>query len=104
MRSTGLLIATLILAALLGALYWSNRARQTEDAGAKAAPDAPPKILSLNQGEVVGLAIRRREQPAVELSRNPSGAWQITAPAPLSADQEAMSGVLSGLSPLASDR
>lgn len=104
MRATGLLIASLILAALLGLLYWSNHAKQTGEASPKTAPDAPPKILSLNQADVIRLTIRHRDQPPIDLSRSGSGAWQITAPKALSADPDAVSGVLSTASPLASDR
>jgi hypothetical protein len=104
MKLRGLLSATLVLAALLGALYWSNRHKTTEDTSVKASPDAAPKILSLNQTEVMRLAIRRKDQPELDVARSDSGAWQITAPKPLAADKDAVSSVLSLLSPLSSDR
>jgi hypothetical protein len=104
MRATGLLIATLVLAALLGVLYWSNHAKRDEDAGAKPSPDAPPKMLSLNPSDVTRLTIHHKNQAPVDLSRNASGAWQITAPTTLPADQEDVSTVLSTLSSLTSDR
>src|SRR6516225_11838468 len=104
MKLGGLLSAALVLAALLGALYWSNRHKASEDTSLKTPADAAPKILSLDKAGVARLAIRRKDQPEVDLARNDSGTWQITAPKPLAADQEAVSSLLSLLSPLNSDR
>ena len=104
MKLRGLLTAALVLAALLGALYWSNRHKASEDTSVKASPDAAPKILSVDKSGVTRLAIRRKEQPELNVVRNDSGTWQITAPKPLAADQEAVSSLLSLLSPLNSDR
>jgi Domain of unknown function (DUF4340) len=103
MKLKGLLIACLVLAALLGALYWSNH---HPDAGSstKAATDVAPKILSLSQPDITGLTILRKDQPAVTLIRGNSGQWQITAPQPLAADQDSVAGVLSALSSLNAER
>jgi hypothetical protein len=70
----------------------------------KASADAAPKILSLNQSDITAVSIHRKDQPAVDLFRNASNNWQITAPKPLSADQEDVSSMLSTLSSLSSDR
>lgn len=94
----------LVLAALLGALYWSNHHKASEDTSVKASPDAAPTILSLNQTEVTRLVIRRKDQPELDVARSDSGAWQITAPKPLAADKDAVTSVLSILCPLNSDR
>jgi hypothetical protein len=104
MKLQGLLVATIVLAVLSGALYWSNHRKPEEDSTVTAAPDAPAKILTLNQADVTGLAILRKDQPELDLSRNASGSWQIIAPKPLPADQEAVAGILSTLSSLSSER
>jgi hypothetical protein len=49
MKLRGLLSAAVVLAALLGALYWSNRHKASEDTSVKASPDAAPKILSVDK-------------------------------------------------------
>jgi hypothetical protein len=103
MKLRGIIIAALILAALTGALYWSNHHKPGEDAS-KAAADLPPKILSLNQPDITRLAIQRKGSPEVVVSKNASGAWQITAPQALPADQEAVTSLLSTLSSLNSER
>ena len=76
MKFRSLIVATAVLAALSGVLYWSNH-RKPQDDTAKAASDAPPKILSLNESDITALTIRKKGQPAVELAKI-SGAWQIT--------------------------
>jgi len=104
MKLRGLLIAAVVLAVLVGVLYWSNRHKADQDLAVKTSPDAPPKILTLNQPDITRLSIEHKDQPQVDLSRDDSGGWQITAPQPLAADQEAVSSLLSTLSSLKSDR
>lgn len=104
MKLKGLLIACLVLAALLGALYWSNHHPADTGASSKAAVNVTPKILSVTHADITGLTILRKDQPAVTLTRDNSGQWQITAPQPLAADQDSVSGLLSALSSLDADR
>jgi Domain of unknown function (DUF4340) len=103
MKLRGIIVAAIILAALTGTLYWSNHHKPAEETS-KAAADLPPKILSLSEHDISRLVIRRKGEPEVVLSKNASGAWQITAPQALPADQEAVSSLLSTLSSLNSER
>jgi uncharacterized protein DUF4340 len=102
MKVRGLIVATAVLAALSGALYWSNHRKPADDT-AKASADAPPKILMLNESDITALALRKKGQPAVELSKKNSE-WQITAPKGLAVDSFAVSNLLSTVSSLSSDR
>ena len=104
MKTSGLLIACAVLAALLGLLYWSNHHPATADNAVKASVDTPPKILSLDQLNITRLVIHHSDGPMVDLSRNSSGGWQITAPKQLAADQDSVSSVLSTVSSLTADR
>jgi Domain of unknown function (DUF4340) len=103
MKNTGLLIAAVVLAALTGALYWSNRHPASENT-AKASVDAAPKILSLNQEDISRIQIKKKGGEELDLGKVDGGKWQITAPKPLGADQEAVSNMLSTASSLNSDR
>jgi hypothetical protein len=103
MKLRGLLIAAFVLAALTGLLYWSNRHKPADDSS-KPAADVPPKILSLSEADITRLAIRRKGEPETVLSKNTSGAWQITSPQPLPADQDAVSSVLGTASSLNSEQ
>jgi len=104
MKLRGLSIALVVLAALLGVLYWSNHRKAKEEANPAPAADIAPKILSLNQADITGLRLERKDQPPVDLSKNASGTWQITAPKPMAADQESISSILYTLSSLSSER
>jgi Domain of unknown function (DUF4340) len=104
MKTSGLLIACAVLAVLLGLLYWSNHHPATADNAVKPSVDTPPKILSLDQTNIASVAIHHADGPTVDLLRNSSGAWQITEPKQLEADQESVSSVLSTVSSLTADR
>jgi hypothetical protein len=103
MKNSGLLIAAVVLAALTGALYWSNRHPASENT-AKASVDAPPKILSLKQEDISKIQIKKKGGEELDLAKGDGGKWQITAPKPLGADQESVSSLLSTVSSLNSDR
>lgn len=104
MKVRHLSIAMVVLAALLGVLYWSNRRQAKEEANPKPSPDAPPKILSLNSADINELKLHRKGEPEISITRDAAGLWQITAPKALAADQEAVSSMLSTLSALGSER
>jgi hypothetical protein len=103
MKNSGLIIAAVVLAALTGVLYWSNRHPPSEST-AKASIDTPPKILALKQEDISKIAIRKKGGEEIDLAKGDAGKWQITAPKPLGADQEAVSSLLSTVSSLNADR
>jgi len=103
MKNSGLLIAAVVLAALTGALYWSNRHPASENT-TKASLDTPPKILSLKQEDISKIEIKKKGGEELDLAKGDGGKWQITAPKPLGADQEAVGSLLSTVSSLNSDR
>lgn len=99
----GLLIAALVLAALGGTLYWSNH-RKPSTSSTTSAAESSPKVLDIKPADVVGIKIAKKDRQELALSKNASGKWQITGPHTLPADQDAVSSLLSSLSPLNSDR
>jgi hypothetical protein len=101
MKLRSLAFAAVVLLALLGTLYWSDHRKPEE---AKASADASPAILKLDEGSVNGIEIKKKDAEPVILAKNSSGAWQITQPKPLNADQGTVSGMLSTLADLSSDR
>jgi hypothetical protein len=103
MKSRGLIVAVIVLAALTGTLYWSNH-RKPAETHVSASAEAPPKILTLNQADITGVAIKKKNGEALALVKNDAGKWQITTPNHFRADQDAVSSLLSALSALNSDR
>ena len=100
MRLTRLVFAAALLALLGGLIWWSNK----KEAATIAKPDstAPPKILSLDSSAIAAFTIQHRHQDQLAIAKS-NGAWQITAPKPFAADQEAVSSLLSTLSSLSSE-
>jgi hypothetical protein len=103
MKSHSLAIAVGVLAVLGGVLYWSNKHPQNEEAS-KIAPDAPPAILKIDQAAITKLEIKKKDSEPVALAKTNSGEWQINEPKPFRADQSAVSGLVSALSSLNSQR
>jgi Domain of unknown function (DUF4340) len=102
MKIRGLLIATVVFAALAGVLYWSDHRKPSAEA-AKPDADAAPSILKLDENSITRLELKKKDTPAIELAKSGSE-WTITEPKPFAADQSAISSMLSTISSLNSDR
>src|SRR6267143_6425016 len=102
MKIYRLIIAGVVLAALTGALYRSNR-RKAETSPVAAA-DTPPTILTLKEGDISRIALKKKSADELVLAKSASGKWKITAPKPLEAEQGAVSGMLSTASSLTAER
>lgn len=100
MRPRGLLVALVLLAALAGAVYYSNKQKAAE--AAKPPADTPPKILALAEGDITKVALKKG---AYETDLQKTGdKWAITAPMPYAADQSAVSQLVSSAANVSSDR
>lgn len=102
MKARGLLVACVVLAALIGVLYWSDHHKPAETSTASA--NMAPKVLYLKQDDITKLTIKKNATEPSTLVKNSSGQWQITAPHDYPADQDVVNGMLSTLSNLNSDR
>jgi hypothetical protein len=102
MKSTGLLIAAALLAVLTGVLYWSNH-HTAEDTKKPAATDAT-KLLTFKDADVSKIEIDKKGTEQVGLAKGSDGKWDITAPQKLTGDQDAITGVISVLAGLNSER
>jgi hypothetical protein len=102
MKIRGLIVAVLVFFALAGVLYWSEHRKPEETT--KAAADAPPSILKLDEASITRLEVKKTETPPVLLARGASGEWTLIEPKPLGADQSTVSSMLSTISSLDSQR
>ncbi len=102
MKMKGLLAAAGLLAALGGAVWWSNM----DEVAKKGKPDkdAPPRILELPNDQFTELRFERRngEPTIVKLGKN--ARWEIAAPQTLPADQSAVGTIVAALATLSSDK
>jgi hypothetical protein len=101
MRIRGLLIAVVVLAALGGAVYWTNKSGDKADTS-KASAESP-KLIAIPEDQIQKIEIKRSGQEPVVLDKK-SGAWELTGPKPLRADQDAAGSLVTTLSSITSDR
>ena len=101
MKIRGLIVAALVFLILGGILYWSDRQKPADD---KESADASPAILKLDSSGVTKLDLKKRGATPIVLTKSDSGNWEITQPQPFGADQSVVSGMLSRLSSLNSER
>jgi Domain of unknown function (DUF4340) len=98
----GLLTALVILAALVGGVYWSNKAKEAAD---KAPPkDAAPKVLTIADADFKTISLKKTGGDTTVVQKSDAGKWQITGPKPLPADQDSVSSLVSTLASVTSDR
>lgn len=102
MKVGGLVVSGIVLAALCGALVWSDHHKPADTT--EASGDVAPKILALKEADVSKFEIKKSGAEEVGAERNSSGQWHITSPTSLAADQSAVASLLSTFSALNSQR
>jgi hypothetical protein len=102
MRVRGLLIALVVLAALGGGIYWSNKVKKAQEG--KPAPDAPPQILTIPEDQFRRLEIRKTGMEPLVLQKADSGKWEMLSPPKWPVDQDAAGGIVNTLTSLTSGR
>jgi hypothetical protein len=102
MKLRGLIVAGVVLAGLIGTLYWSNHHKPADTTEASA--DAPIKILAVKEADISKFDLKKDGVEHVGGERNSAGQWHITSPTPLAADQSAVASLLGTFSSLNSER
>src|SRR5579862_3577545 len=102
MKFRGLLVAAVLLAALGGVAYWSEKKGKVDEV--KPAADAPPKILTIPEDQIKTIRLGKKGAEATVLTKSEAVKWDITQPKPLAADQDAITPLVTTLANLNSDR
>jgi hypothetical protein len=100
MKMRQLLVAIVVLAALAGALYWSNHRKPETDSALASTSASNAKVISLTQDDISKLEVKKKDGGDVMLSRIGAANWKITSPTPLVADQSSVSTILYNLAPM----
>ncbi|MEO8592131.1 MAG: DUF4340 domain-containing protein [Candidatus Solibacter sp.] len=100
MKPKGLLIAVVLLAVLGGLTWWSNKSQADK---AKTPTDAATKLLTLADDQFQEIRIKKVTGERIDLKRD-NGKWAMTAPAPMAADQDAVSSMVTTLGSLSADK
>jgi hypothetical protein len=101
MRLRSLLVAVVVLVGLAAGLYFSEKQKSAE--AAKPPSDQPPKITLLSEAEITRLALKKKGADDVVLEKDKTGHWQVTAPKPYPADQEAANQLVTAAATVNSD-
>ncbi|MGC2660939.1 MAG: DUF4340 domain-containing protein [Bryobacteraceae bacterium] len=101
MKPRNLVIAAVVLAALSGGVWYAKR---HPDSGkpATATTPAAPKIADIPDAQVKAIELAKKGAPPITLQRE-GGKWAITTPEALPADQDAVTAIVSSLSPITAD-
>ena len=102
MKPRGLLAAVIVLAALGGALWWSNRKQKTD--AAKPVADTTTKILSIPEDQIKEVTIKKTGAETTVLRKGDDGKWQIAEPKPQRADQDTAKSLIGSLATLNADK
>src|SRR5689334_19824130 len=97
MKPRNLIIAAIVLAALSVGVWWANKHPQSAEP--KSSASASTKLADIPESDVQELTIRKKDGSSVSVQRS-GGKWVVTAPQQLPADQDAISSMVSSLSPL----
>jgi len=104
MRLRGLIAGAVVLAALAVGLYFSNKQKSAEAAKPPSSNDTSPKILSLTEGDITKIALKKKGADETDLEKNASGKWALTAPQKYMADQDAVNQLAGSAASVNSDR
>lgn len=100
MKMKQLMVATVVLAALAGTLYWSNHRKPAAHSVSASPSLSNAKVISLNQDDISKLEVKKKSGDDVVLNRVGPTNWKITSPRPLVADEQSVSTILYNLSPM----
>src|SRR3954452_9849276 len=98
-----LLIAAIVLAALAGGVWWSNRHKAAE-AAKPAADSTSPKVMSVPEDQVAQIELVRKDAQPTIVKKNGAGKWDITAPKPVPADKDSVQSLVGTLTSLSADQ
>ena len=99
LKPTGLIAACGVLAVLGGLVWWTKQHPKKADSKTSDAP----KVLALGEDQIEGITLSKPGAEPLVLKKT-GDKWQITAPKPLPADQDAVKALVSSLANLQSDR
>ncbi len=96
MKPKGLVIATVLLAALAGLIWWSNKTHS------KSA-DNSIKLLTAPAEDIQALRIKRISGEDIQLRREDGGEWTMVQPKQLPADQDVVAAMITTVATLTAD-
>src|SRR5579885_1038636 len=99
-QPVGLLVASVVLVALAGLVWWTNKHPSTS---AASTTPASPKILALSENQIQQIRISKPDSNPIVLKKL-ADKWAIAEPKAMPADKEAVDSLTSAATGLNADR
>lgn len=99
MKSRNLLIAAVLLAALSGLVYWSNKHPKSTDT---STTTPSPTLAAIPDSQIQEIDLKKKDGSTLTLQRQ-NGKWAITSPEQVATDQDAATSVASALNSITAD-
>jgi hypothetical protein len=99
----GLLVAVVVLAAIGGGVYWTNKHKADEAKKPAASAADTPKVISIPEDQFKEIKIAKQGADPTIVSKT-GDKWSLTLPKALPADQDAVSSMVTSLASLNADR
>jgi hypothetical protein len=102
-KPNGLLVAVVVLAAIGGGVYWSNKHKADEAKKPPSSANDSPKILTIPDDQFKEIKIAKKDGETTIVSKT-GDKWSLTMPKALAADQDSVSSMITSLGSLTADR
>jgi hypothetical protein len=102
-KPNGLLAAVVVLAAIGGGIYWTNKHKADEAKKPASSSTESPKVLSIPEDQFKEVRIAKKDAGATVVSKV-SDKWMLVLPKAEPADQEAVGSMVTALASLNADR
>ncbi len=102
MKPNGLLVAVVVLAAIAGGVYWTNKHKADEAKKPASATDTT-KVLTIPEDQFKEIKIAKKDAEPTIVSKM-GDKWALIMPKPLPADQDAVTQMVTSLASLNADR
>jgi hypothetical protein len=103
LKPNGLLAAVVVLAAIGGGIYWTNKHKADEAKKPAASSTDSAKVLSIPEDQFKEIKISKKDAGPTVVSRV-SDKWMLVLPKAEPADQEAVGSMVTALASLNADR
>lgn len=101
MQGKGLIAAAVLLAALGGGVWYSNKLEA--DKASKPPAESSPKLIDEKEDQIVKVEIAKKGSEPIIVDRS-TGAWKMTAPKPFAVDPEAVTAIVSTVASFGTDK
>jgi hypothetical protein len=102
-KPNGLLVAVIVLAAIGGGVYWTNKHKADEAKKPPSSANESPKVLTIPEADFKEIKIAKKDAEPTIVAKT-GDKWSLTLPKAMPADQDAVNSMVTSLASLTADR